>query len=258
MLEDYNWVYGKYVEEELSDGEIAKELDTYPNKVRRARGKLGIPSRSRSASQKIALASNKKAHPTKGKKRSEATKIAISNKVSAAWKNRSKEDKEGQIKKMRANWQKMSEEKKADMREKASEGIRKTIKGGSKLERYLKEKMEGEGYEVESHKKILLNEKLEVDLYLPEISTVIEVDGPSHFEPIWGAEKYQATLRADNEKNGLILQQGMNIIRVKQMCGSISNRVLRDAWGKLKVALEEGVALHNNGYFGKIIEVEVV
>lgn len=258
MLDDYNWMYEKYVDEGLSFSSIAEELDTYSNKVRRAAIKLNIPLRNRSEAQKVALATNKKPHPTKGKRRSEATKLAISDQVSNTWKNKSGEDKAEQIQKMKDNWKKIPALKKEEMREAAAKAIRKTSVEGSKLEKFLKEKMEEEGYEVEFHKKdLLINKKLEVDLYLPEYSTVVEVDGPSHFQAIWGEEKFQATVRADNEKNGLILQQKMNIIRIKQLCKSMSGKVMRDAWSKLKVALEANLVMYNEGTFGKIIDVEI-
>ena len=57
---------------------------------------------------------------------------------------------------------------------------------------------------IEYHKKgIVPNSNLEVDIYLPEMGAAIEIDGPSHFLPIWGEEALSKTIKSDNEKNGL-------------------------------------------------------
>ena len=66
------------------------------------------------------------------------------------------------------------------------------------------------------------NENLEIDLYIPELKTIIEVDGPSHFLPIWGAEKLQKQIKADSQKTGLILSKGFVIIRVKSITDFVS------------------------------------
>ena len=60
-------------------------------------------------------------------------------------------------------------------------------------------------------------EKLEIDLYIPSLKTIIEVDGPSHFLPIWGDEKLQKQINADLRKNGSLLSKGFVVIRVKSL-----------------------------------------
>jgi very-short-patch-repair endonuclease len=52
-------------------------------------------------------------------------------------------------------------------------------------------------------------------MYIPKLRTIIEVDGPSHFLPIWGEEKLDKQIKADLKKNGRILSKGFAIIRVK-------------------------------------------
>jgi very-short-patch-repair endonuclease len=58
-------------------------------------------------------------------------------------------------------------------------------------------------------------------MYIPELKTIIEVDGPSHFLPIWGEEKLQKQIKADNNKSGLILSKGLAIIRIKNLSDSV-------------------------------------
>jgi very-short-patch-repair endonuclease len=68
------------------------------------------------------------------------------------------------------------------------------------------------------HKKdIIPQEKLEIDLYIPEAKVIIEVDGPSHFLPIWGEEKLQKQLNADIRKSGTLLTKGFIVFRVKSL-----------------------------------------
>jgi len=91
------------------------------------------------------------------------------------------------------------------------------------MEKFLLEELTDRGYRVEFHKKNLIpNENLEIDLYIPSLKTIIEIDGPSHFLPIWGEEKLQKQIKADDQKTGLILSKGFAIIRVKNMLDFVS------------------------------------
>ncbi len=67
-----------YNDENQSTYEIAKQLDTYPNKIRRTLIKHGYELKDKSSAQKTALASGRSSHPTKGKTRSQQEKIKIS------------------------------------------------------------------------------------------------------------------------------------------------------------------------------------
>ena len=44
------------------------------------------------------------------------------------------------------------------------------------------------------------NNRLEIDLYVTDLQTAIEVDGPSHFEPVWGEENLIKNQRSDKQK----------------------------------------------------------
>ena len=80
-LSDKKWCNKQYWTLERSIGDIAKELDTYPNKVRRALKSHGIKIRDKGAAQSAALKSGRSSHPTKNKGHSEAAKIKISESV---------------------------------------------------------------------------------------------------------------------------------------------------------------------------------
>ena len=73
-------VISLYNEQNKSTYEIAKQLNTYPNKIRRTLIKHGYELKDKSAAQKAALKSGRSSHPTAGKKRTDAEKIAISQK----------------------------------------------------------------------------------------------------------------------------------------------------------------------------------
>jgi hypothetical protein len=60
-----------YLDDKKSFADIAKEYDTYSNKIRRDAVGFQIPIRDKSDAQKNALKSGKHQHPTKGKERSQ-------------------------------------------------------------------------------------------------------------------------------------------------------------------------------------------
>ena len=57
---------------------------------------------------------------------------------------------------------------------------------------------------------------MQIDLFLPTMNIAIEVDGPSHFESVWGEEVLQRNITYDAKKTGLIIGKGYKLIRVKQ------------------------------------------
>ena len=133
----------------------------------------------------------------------------------------------------------MPDEKKQEFQRLSSQAIRKASKEGSKLEKFLFELLTQHGYRVEYHKEhLLLNEKLHIDLFLPDSSVAIEIDGPSHFEPIWGQEALERTQRSDKQKSGLILNSGMVLVRIKNTKG-ISERFKRDIKSTLLSEIEK-------------------
>jgi len=228
-----------YVEENRSFQEIAEMYDTYPNKVRRDAKKAGIKIRTKSEAQKLALQTGKHKHPTKGTKRSEETKEKIGMSVMNSWETMSNNELERRSIIARENWEKLSEDEKQDRFNKANQAVRNTSKTGSKLEKFLHSELLEQGYRVEPHKEqILSNTKLHIDLFLPEDNIAIEVDGPSHFSPVWGELALKRAQAYDNKKTGLLLGRGLKLIRIKQtkdFYKSRANIVLQ----RLLVAIEE-------------------
>lgn len=132
----------------------------------------------------------------------------------------------------------MSKSKQHEIRSKATQAIRVSAVEGSKLERFIAEKIRELGHTVQLHKKdIIPRENLEIDLYVSDMNVIIEVDGPSHFYPIWGQEKLDKQVNADLRKNGTLLSKGFVVIRVKS-CGEESlsekNRLTNIVLEKIK------------------------
>ncbi len=210
-----------YVEQNKSTYEIAEEFKTYPNKVRRILLKGGVDLKTKSEAQKNAIQNGTATHPTDGKKRSHDEKIKISRGLKKYWEDMDETTYEDKIKQSKIRWKNMSEDDKNKMLDAAIKSIQIAGKEGSKLEKFLYSELVKAGYKVEYHKKYLIqNENLEIDMYVPSVKTIIEIDGPSHFLPIWGEEKLQKQIKADFHKTGLILSKGMAIIRIKHLSDS--------------------------------------
>ncbi len=230
----------EYVNKKRSFACIATELGTYSNKIRRAAINMGIEPRGKSDAQKIALKKGRHPHPTKGKQRTEEEKEKISESVAASWKGLTQEEYEGRVEKAKSQWEAMSDPDKAALRKAAAEAVRRTSKEGSKLERFLLRKIKEAGYKTQFHRKNLIpNERLEIDIFVPELKTAIEVDGPAHFLPIWGSENLSRNLKADSEKSGLLITKGFAIIRVRHLSKHVSYKHMRDLWSKVRRQLEK-------------------
>lgn len=212
-----------YSKQNKSMQEIAEMLNTYPNKIRRILIKQGVKILTKSEAQANALQNGRAKIPTAGKARTKEEKLKISKKLQERWANLNEEEYQICIDKAKERWASIPQEKKNAMSAAAIEAIRKAGKEGSKLEKFLSDELKKLGHKIEIHKKnLLVNENLEIDMYFPEFKAIIEIDGPSHFLPIWGEEKLQKQMKADQNKTGLILSKGFIIIRVKNLSDSLS------------------------------------
>lgn len=207
-----------YTSKKQSFKQIAEQYNTYANKVRRDAVKFGIDIRSQSDAQKTALSSGRRKHPTKNKQHTEATKAKMGLSHHETRKSESKEKKQQRSNKAKAQWQAMSDIEKSNLRQAAHQALRNSSKTGSKLEKFLLSKLIEAGYKTEFHKEqILSNTKLQIDIYVADTNTAIEVDGPSHFKAVWGNESLARNQKYDQNKNGLIIGKGMRLIRIKQL-----------------------------------------
>ena len=212
-LNYYNTYYHK---KRKSWKEIADLLETYPNRVRRDAKKLGIDSRNKSDAQKVALAEGRIEHPTAGKKHSEETKLKISESQGEVWDSMDESELQHRSEIGKNSWNKKSDEDKIEFFKKGGQAIQEASRMGSKVERHLFDFLISLGYKVDRHCEFIQqNDKFHIDLYIRDLRIAVEVDGPMHFEPVFGEEKLKKRQNADLIKTGLVLSGGMALIRVK-------------------------------------------
>tara|TARA_R110002020_G_scaffold367897_2_gene579832 strand:+ start:1476 stop:2258 length:783 start_codon:yes stop_codon:yes gene_type:complete len=234
------FIIDEYVDNNKSTYEISESLGTYPNKIRRALIKLGVELRDKSVAQSTAIQSGRHKHPTKGTERSESDKIKISEGMFSHWEAMPEEERQKRSEMAKKQWEKMSDEDRANLRKAAAEAVRRAAKEGSKMEKFLLEGLTKSGREVIFHKVgLIVNQNLEIDLFLPESKVAIEVDGPSHFFPIWGEENLQKVIRSDAQKSGLLLQSGLVVLRIKHITKNFSAKRRRDLLTKVVNILEQ-------------------
>lgn len=227
-----------YVKEKKSARDVAAELGANVKWIQRRIKKLGI-GRNKSEAQALALEEGRSIHPTKDKGLSDEAKKKIGRKVSDRFARLTPEEREKLVEKSRENWNNRSDSLKRIMKDKAAKGYAKTSRNGSKIENdianFLKTK-----YVVNRHVKgLIMNHDLEVDIHLPQYNLVIEVDGPTHFLPIWGEENLKRHIRADLEKSGLLTSNGFNLLRIKCYAKRVSQSKLEDFLEKLDQVLTE-------------------
>ena len=115
--EEERLVYYKtsYITNNQSWGEIAKNLETYPNKVRRDATRLGVVSRDKSQAQKTAIQQGRHEHPTAGKTQSDVTKMKISESQGKVWDSMTEEERQYRSKIGNESWNKKTEEEKVQL-----------------------------------------------------------------------------------------------------------------------------------------------
>lgn len=196
---------------------IAESCGTYANKVRRDAIRLKIKIRDKSEAQKNALNNGSANHPTMGKSRSDTIKQKIGMSVLKSWENLDSKELAKRKQKARKNWENKPDDEKELILKQANTAVRESSKTGTKLEKFLHKELLACGYSVDFHKEqSILNTKLQIDLFLPNNNIAIEIDGPSHFEPVWGSDALKRNKKYDNKKTGLILGKGLFLIRIKQ------------------------------------------
>lgn len=234
------FLYTEYVDKQKSAGQIAAEIGTSRQNISRWLKGFSIARRSLAEAQTLALASGRTKHPTQGRHRTKEEKIAIANAVFEKWKEATPEQRRYHSEKCKENWNKLTEQEKQDFQTKSHKAVRKTATDGSKLEIFLRDNLTKVGFAVEYHReKLIFNDKLQLDLFLPEYLLAIEVDGPSHFQPIWGTEALVKTQRADQEKNGLLLRNNFIVLRLQQTCKTVSDKRMRNALEIVMATIEQ-------------------
>lgn len=229
----------KYIEEKITASEIARNYGTYTNKIVRALKFLKIEIRDKSECQKELLKSGKAIHPTKGKKLSAETKAKISESSHNNWDNKTPDELEAFKQLKRDAWNSRSADDVEEFNKKSVNAIAKASRVGSKAEIRLVDELKKAGYNAIHHHRPIEKEKLEVDILIPDKRIAIEIDGPSHYKPIWGAINFDRTRKADIEKNGILATNGFCMIRIKNLVNTVTQHMYKKTCESLIKVLEE-------------------
>lgn len=237
-----------YNEDKLSLRQIATKYKTYPLAIFRLLKKFGVQIRDKSDAAREAISSGRSTHPTKGKKLKQEVKDKIGKGVYNSWSNMDAGKREDISNKHKDNWKQKSPQEKEELSKKSHMAIAESARTGSKLEKFLLDALSGKGYNCFAHTKILQNVNLEVDLCIPDLQIAIEVDGHSHFEPIWGDEVLEKTKLSDTEKNGQLAANGYKVIRLRYTKGHVSNILKQQTLSALVDKIEEARNSTDNLY----------
>lgn len=227
-----------YNVQSMSLKSIANLCKTYPQKIQRDMKTCGLDRRSASEATANALETGTKEHPTKGKKRDIETVNKISNSMAENWQNMIPTERQRRQKLSKDQWDAKSDIEKQHFILQGQQAVREAAKHGSKLEHLLLDKLIEFGQVVEFHKTHLIsNENLHLDIVLTKLGAVIEIDGPSHCKEIWGTARLNKTIQADMQKNGLVLQAGLCMIRIRQS-KRLTHKSSRIIWEQLQEVIE--------------------
>lgn len=204
------------------EGKSLREIETvvnmYPSRIRRILKRAGVELRDKTTAAKMAVEQGKIKPPMQGKKMSAEKKAQISSSMANTWKNRTEAERESFKEGARKRWDDKTDTELSEMRRKSAQALRAASVEGSKLEKFLFEHLTKEGYHVKMHVTgLVVGEKYEVDLFLPERLIAIEIDGPHHFQDIYGNGDLRKTIEFDTIKNGALMQRGIRVIRVKYL-----------------------------------------
>jgi very-short-patch-repair endonuclease len=195
----------------------------------------------KSEGQKRSLKSGRMKPPMLGKKHNADTKNKISQTRHDSWEEQKiSHDYQNLVQKYKTGFHSRSKEDLAEMHKKAARAIYDTKKSGSKLERFLMQKLRDSGYSPQFHvKQAVIQEDLEVDIFLPEIMVALEVDGVTHDENIYGEDHLARRRLADSKKNGLLITNGFTVIRISNKVRHVTNYFLNTTWNALEKQLKQ-------------------
>lgn len=232
--------------------EIAEEYKTYPNKVYRMMRKWGIARKDKTESQSIALKTGRIKHPTEGKERDAQTKRKIGRAVYQSNKKLSPEERRKRVDKIRELWYNLPEKTRLEYTKKSHNRIRQAGQKGSKLEREIVVALLAKGYKLQTHHKMnFIDSEMTVDILLPVEGIVIEIDGPVHFEPIFGEENFDEQIKRDLFKNEQLISEGYSLIRIQNPKGYTSLSFIEEFLEKFLPFLKQ-VSKHESNTFHEI------
>jgi len=197
----------------------------YPMKVQRMlkKGeKLGlIEVRDYKEAQKLSVDKGKYKHPTAGRKRTDEEKDKIRNGIDRYISEMSDDERAAVIKARvdghQKRWNSLTEKERQSILEKMKTGQTTRLHAGmSKFEELLYLELKARGWNV-LQKHNIDNKGTEIDLFVQNKGKkyAIEIDGPTHFMPIYGEEALQKTIEKDESKNQILLGAKFKLLRFR-------------------------------------------
>jgi very-short-patch-repair endonuclease len=202
-----------YDQENVSIGQIARSCGISPTTVKKHLAKYGVRIKTISESRAI-LVKEGRSNLVNISDRPDI-KEKIGRGVTKHWLGLSPEEKEVFSQRKKDYWA-ANQDKIEEITKEGMKAIRATHRTGSKLEKFVAAELVKAGYLVETHKKRqIVNKLFHLDIFLPQESIAIEIDGILHHTAMVGEDELKRTKLRDRRKNGLLLGSGCSIIRVQ-------------------------------------------
>lgn len=196
-----------------------------------------IKLRSKSEAQKTFLEKN--GHQRVGTTHSEESRTKMSDAIGAFYESPDgAKAKEKIADAKREEWASFDDTEKKQIMDEMRAGIseaNRSGEGGSKFENFIADGLEAAGFLLERRtRKWLGKDGLEIDIALPNNRLAIEIDGPTHWQPIHGQEQLLKVQAKDKRKDSLLMTGGWDILRVRDDSGSLSAIRLKRVINKIK------------------------
>ena len=215
-----DFLHKHYVTDKKSTVAIAKMLGCYPEQVRRALKKYHIPVRTKSTASRN-FYDQCGINSRKGYEFSQQEKDDASINAKNWWLSDESEEARAKISKSsKSMWDGKTKSEKAEVVARLHQACRIASQEGSKAEKKIAEILNTRyGYKVLTGVTELAGiGNLEVDIALPELGIIIEVDGITHFEDVYSDNRYERAQEHDAKKNDIMNGAGWSVIRVQLVC----------------------------------------
>jgi very-short-patch-repair endonuclease len=214
-----------YAKDKKSTVEIAKLAGCYPEQVRRALKKCGIPVRSKAKASRNFYdnggENSRKGYKFSEEEKEQEEKERASIVAKEYWlSDESAEARDKISESSAAMWESKTDAEKKETVSRLHQACRLASQQGSKAERTIAQLLASKyGYKVlQGVVELAGIGNLEVDIAIPGKGIIIEVDGITHFEDVYSDNRYERAQEHDKKKNEIMIGAGFSVIRVRLVC----------------------------------------
>jgi len=207
------------IEKEFSDSKW------YPMKVQRRLKKAEksgiVEIRDYKEAQKIAEQKGVYKHPTAGRERTDKEKEKIRSGLDSYITNASEEElkkiKKARVDGQKKRWSSLTSQERQSILDKMKSGqVNRIHAGMSKFEEALFNELLDRGLSVvQKHKVDTIGTEVDILIQYNGKSFAVEIDGPTHFLPIYGEEALRKTIEKDSKKNKILKGAGFYVVRYR-------------------------------------------